>query len=371
MTALPSSSQASEYLSRAETIVNDEDRPERVSFWKRSSLDLRGAEPNLLLCQSIPISSASIRIVKSTHVYVKESSVPDQQSLDLYRPSNAKPGSNLPMVVYVHGGGFAKGDKGNTKGHDKSFPTAGYLLASVNYRLSDTTPGPGTGGAMYPEHVKDVAAAIAWLYYNAEKIGGDRNRIFLMGHSAGAALVSLVATDNQFLNKYGVPFSAIRGVIALDGGSFDLAKRASRPRSRAIIENAYGTNRDLWRIASPINHVRSGKNIPPFFLNFTTKPKEELAMDFAAKLKGAGIDVVVFPTIGRGHEEVNFAVSKSGDPLNRAVFKFIADRDGGGNQASAVENEDRLSGGIPVTVADPMPPRRRLAAARNFLRGTF
>lgn len=313
-----------------------------------------------LAAQQTSESLAQSRIMKSTHVYVKNSADPVRQSLDLYVPAGTTPGANLPIMVYVHGGGMLRGDKSHRKGHEIAFPQAGFVTACINYRKSD----PGADGdekAMYPDHVEDVAAAIAWLYYNAKQIGGDPDRIYLMGHSSGASLVALVATDEQFLARYRISFASLKGVICNDSGFYDLAERAKRPRSRQIIENAYGTDPAVWRKASPSSHVRAGKNIPPFFLTYTTLPKEKMAAAFAGQLSGAGIPVTVFSSLGRDHEDVNFAVSETGDPLNAAVFKFLSTPAPAGKPPQAA----------PPSADHPRPAgrKRSLAAIRSVLKG--
>jgi acetyl esterase/lipase len=314
-----------------------------------------------ILCQK---ASAQPRIMKSTHVYVKNSANPESQSLDLYVPPQTTPDANLPIMLYVHGGGLAKGDKSNLKGHETVFPNAGCIMACINYRKSD--PGPtGTDKVMYPDHVEDVAAAIAWLYHNAKKIGGDSNRIYLMGHSVGAALVALIATDEQFLAKYSISLGALKGVICNDGGNFDIMERAQRPQSRRIIENAYGTDQNVWRIASPSSHVCAGKKIPPFFLTYTTAPKEAMAEAFARLLSRAGVPVTMFSSLGRNHEEVNFAVSRSGDQLNAAVFRFLAAHGMSGKQTGMDAPPTEVLRPGPST----MERKRALAAFRNLRNG--
>lgn len=308
-----------------------------------------------------PGDPAQPLIMKSTHVYVKNSADPSSQSLDLYVPAQAVPGANLPMMVYVHGGGMARGSKNNRKGHEITFPKAGFITACINYRKSDPD-AEGHEKAMYPDHVEDVAAAIAWLHYNARQIGGDPNRIFLMGHSSGAALVALVATDEQFLAKFKIPLSTLKGVICNDSGFYDLMERAKRPRSRLVIENAYGSDPAVWQKASPSSHVRAGKGIPPFFLTYTTMPKEKMAEAFAHQLSSAGIPATVFSSLGRDHEEVNFAVSDPGDPLNTAVFRFLSTAASGkSSQISQPAADSPRQAG--------RERRRPLAAIRNVLKG--
>jgi arylformamidase len=306
-------------------------------------------------------------IMKSTHVYVKNSTDPVSQSLDLYVPTQTAAGSGRPIMVYVHGGGLARGSKSNLKGHETTFPRAGYITACLNYRKSD----PGASGeekTMYPDHVEDVAAAVAWLHYNARAIGGDPHRIFLMGHSSGASLVALVATDERFLAKYNIPLSALGGVICNDGGFFDLIERAKRPQSRRVIENAYGPDPEVWKMASPSSHVRPGKNIPPFFLTYTTGPKETMSESFAALLTRASVPVTLFSSFGRDHEEVNVAISRAGDPLNAAVFAFLHRHTG-----PAAAHPTPTDPAVPAQRADSPPRKRRrpLAALRNALKDHF
>lgn len=315
------------------------------------------------ITESTPVTPAQPRIMKSTHVYVKNSTVPASQSLDLYVPAGTTPGANLPMVVYVHGGGLAKGDKRNLKDHETAFPKAGYIIACINYRKSDPDAS-GASKAMYPDHVEDAAAAIAWLHYNARQIGGDPNRIYLMGHSSGAALVALVATDPQFLARFKISLASLQGVICNDSGFYDLLERARRPQSRRVIENAYGTDQNVWKMASPSSHVSAGKNIPPFFLTYTTMPKEAMAETFARLLSQAGVPVTVFSSLGRDHEEVNSAVSQPGDPLNAAVFGFLAKHGGTGATGGAAPAPE-----IPGPGSSPRQRKRVFSALRDALKG--
>src|SRR5438128_7600683 len=85
----------------------------------------------------------------------------------------------------------------------------GLVVVLPNYRLSP--------GVRHPEHIKDVAAAFAWTCRNAREYGGDTQQIFVAGHSAGGHLVSLLATDERYMNHQGQRRQDIRGVIGISG----------------------------------------------------------------------------------------------------------------------------------------------------------
>lgn len=94
------------------------------------------------------------------------------------------------------GRGWSEGDKAAVALKPEACFNRGYALVSVNYRL--------TPQAVFPAHAEDVAAAVAWVYAHAGEHGIDRNRLFLMGHSAGAHLVALVSTDGRYLAAHGL-----------------------------------------------------------------------------------------------------------------------------------------------------------------------
>jgi arylformamidase len=112
------------------------------------------------------------------------------QKLDYWKP--VKAGS--PLVIFVHGGGWKRGDKQNATGKEKSkhYLQQGYAFASINYRL--------VPAATVEQQAQDVANAIAHLISRAESLGFDGKRVVLMGHSAGAHLSALVGTDMKYLN---------------------------------------------------------------------------------------------------------------------------------------------------------------------------
>ena len=115
-------------------------------------------------------------------------------SLDIYPPT---PACGVPVVMWVHGGGYSVGDKKNQVADKvRLFNEHGWMFVSVNYRL--TRPGEAKS-AQYPDHYEDVAAAVAWVNANIAEYGGDPSEIALLGHSAGADIVANVVTNPTYL----------------------------------------------------------------------------------------------------------------------------------------------------------------------------
>lgn len=169
----------------------------------------------------------------------------EQQTLDVYSPPNAK---SAPVVVYVHRGEWARGDKSEVCFKPKLLNEHGIVFVSVNYRLSDVAP--------HPAQVDDVAAAVRWLNDHVEEYGGSPRRMVLMGHSAGCHIASMVGLDPRPLAKVGLSPDVLRGVVMWSGGAYDLAaKVAEGGMYKPYVEKNFGTDVAGLDDASPIHHV--------------------------------------------------------------------------------------------------------------------
>lgn len=237
-------------------------------------------------------------------------------SLDLYAPSNhCEP---MPIVIWVHGGAWAIGDKGNGMQDKVSLINGqGWLLVSVNYRLSPEVASVDPNRVMYPDHPRDVASAIAWVRSHGAEYGGDVTRIALLGHSSGAHLVALVATDASFLEAEGEGVGSLACVGSFDTEAYDVPRALSSAsdQQRMILENAFGTDPAVQREASPIEHVRAN-DIPPFILATRGEPSRKAMQEsFRAALSDAGVEASVIDASGLSHEEVSDRIGATGDEV--------------------------------------------------------
>lgn len=238
-------------------------------------------------------------------------------SLDVYTLDPPEPRS--PVMVFVHGGAFQVSDKASSKElapKPEYFNSKlGYIFVSVNYRLLPE--------GHYPTNAQDVANALAWVHDHIAGFGGDPQQIFLMGHSAGAVLVTQVATDETFLKRAGKDLRILKGVISNENTrGYDLAEGFDPKTAEAL----FGTD---WRNASPNAHVAKGKGIPPFLLLYVANGtgisagSDKQAQGFAQLLRGASVRV---ETLGVDHVEhfgANEYLGKPGDVITAKVEEFL------------------------------------------------
>jgi acetyl esterase/lipase len=245
-----------------------------------------------------------------------------RQRLD-FTPA-AAPGA--PLVLFVHGGGWSRGDK-RIAGHMAAhFHGRGYAFAAINYRLVPDARPDGQAA--------DVAAAIARLRGDARRLGIDPDRIMLIGHSAGAHLVALVGTDPAYLAAHRIPLSAIAGVVPLDGAGYDVPRQiaAAGPFLRRIYANAFGEEPDYQRRVSPVAHA-AGPNAARFLiLHVASRPDDSGAQSqaLAAALRAARTPAEVeavdgnHMTIFRGFGTPGHRATELTDAFSARIFGSIA-----------------------------------------------
>jgi acetyl esterase/lipase len=216
----------------------------------------------------------------------------------------------------VHGGAFISGDKSN-RITDKVnlFTNEGWAFASVNYRLVDHA-GAGPTNGEYPAAEQDVAAAVAYLAAHAPEYRIDPGSMMLLGHSAGAFLVSLVSTDETFLRGAGLDLDDIVCTASLDT-TYDIpAQIAAGGNAEAMFRNAFGDDPAVWERASPPNNVSAGEPIPGFHIvTRGLAPRVAQSQAFGSTLRAAGHAAAVQVARGLTHEDVNLAVGQAGDSV--------------------------------------------------------
>lgn len=236
--------------------------------------------------------------------------------LDIYYPEGTDC-KNLPVMLYVHGGGWQKGDKSQqVKDKIPYFVGQGFVFVSVNYRLAPEFK--------YPVFNEDVAQAMAWVSQNISKYGGNPKKLSLIGHSAGGTIVASVGVDASYLNNVNVPRTDLRCVVALDSGSYDLSEAAVNKSDRTLValftgdvyKQAFGDDPETLKEASPINNIVNGSYIPSFFI-VTRGQADRVALvkQFSDKLVRAGAFSQLVLATGLSHNEVNDAVGLSSDKL--------------------------------------------------------
>lgn len=234
-------------------------------------------------------------------------------------------GEGHPIIVWLHGGGWRRGDKALVGDKPRAFNDKGYVWVGVNYRLVPEAPPRDQAG--------DVARAVRWVRDHADEFGGDPARIFLMGHSAGAHLAALAATDERALPTVGLKPSDLAGVVLLDGAGYDVERqiRESRlPAIREIYLHAFGDDPTAWRESSPTRHVAAGRGIPPFLiLHVDRVDSRAQSKALADRLREAGVPATVAAFPSKTHATINRELGREGDEPTRAVLDFLEARRGG------------------------------------------
>jgi acetyl esterase/lipase len=207
-----------------------------------------------------------------------------RQRVDIYRSRSWRAGQKaLPIIVFLYGGSWQDGERGGYAFAARGFADAGFLVAVPDYRLVPEV--------RFPAFLEDAAAAVRWVRANAARLGGDPDRIVLVGHSAGAYNAAMLALDERWL---GADRQAVRGLVGL-GGPYDFL-----PLDIPVTIAAFGQERDLER-TQPITFASAGD--PPTLLlhgalDTTAYPRNSERL--ANLLRAAGVDarVKLYPKVG-------------------------------------------------------------------------
>ena len=250
----------------------------------------------------------------------------ERQVLDVYAPAGAK---NLPVIFWIHGGGWQSGDKTMVALKPKAFTDAGFVFVSISHRLLPTVPMDAI--------TRDVATALGWVHKNIAKYGGDPIRLLVMGHSSGGQLAALMCTDDRYAKTEGYSLTMIKGCMPVDADTFDIPAIIEVAETRARVHHLplptyghrqkFGDDPAKHRDFSPVTHVAPGKGIPPFLiLHIGGNPDTNAqARRMANVLEAAGIPVKVVVGREATHASLNDNIGVPGDPVTKDVFAFVAD----------------------------------------------
>lgn len=237
-----------------------------------------------------------------------------RQKLD-FTPAE-RPGA--PLVLFIHGGGWSLGDMAMAGHMAVHFHGAGYAFASVDYRLvPDANPA---------EQAEDVAAALARLLADAPRLGIDRTRVMIIGHSAGAHLAALVGTDPAYLARQHLPVSTIAGVVLLDGAGYDVPAQMAHagPLLGSLYRRAFGTDPAFQARVSPIRQA-AAPNAGRFLIFHIASRADSGAQSarLGEVLRAAGTPAEVVSVDG-SHADIFRRFGESGHPATIATDAFAA-----------------------------------------------
>lgn len=276
------------------------------------------AFPNFAPAQR-PIELPAVRIVADVP-YVDRDERDGMRVLDWYIPQPEKKKAAVqkkyPVVVFLHGGAWAAGDKSSWVERLPLFAARladhGILVANVNYRLAP--------GFKHPTQIKDVAMATAFVKKTAESYGGDPERLFLCGHSAGGHLAALLATHPDYAKAAGLEKGSIKGVVGISGvyafGGFS-----------RLVGQVFFKGKNDHVDASPVEHVDGDD--PPFLI-FSAEHdlfgQTRQAKTLHAALDKAGVSAEVFEITTTNHVSMMHRCADPEHAAHRMIVQFFAQK---------------------------------------------
>jgi arylformamidase len=240
-----------------------------------------------------------------------------KQRLDFVAPKAAA--GPVPIVVFIHGGGWSVGDKSYGDATKATYFTGrGYAYASLNYRLVPNVTVEQQGA--------DIASALAYLRAQAAGLGIDPDRIVLMGHSAGAHLAALVASDPAYFRAARVPMAAVKGVILLDGAAYDVPRQIASADNKlpVIYKTAFGTDPKRQAALSPTFHSAGPNAADWLILPVADRPDSSAqSQTLAVALRKGGSRATVTPVANSSHMKLNKDLGVAGDFATVQVERFV------------------------------------------------
>lgn len=231
--------------------------------------------------------------------------------LDLYLPDLIE---DFPLLIWLHGGGLTINSKDSLEASEVGVRMAreGIGTAVINYRLSPE--------ATFPAYIDDVAAAIQWVYDNARKYQGDRKRLFVGGHSAGAYLAAMVALDPTYLESYDLKPRRLTGVIAISGqmdSHQTTKKERNLPAEEKIVDQT-----------APLFFVSEAQKLPPFLILYADHDMPQrgaINQEFVDSLQAHQHPVMAHEIKDRDHLSIIRNVLQPDDETVRLMKAFILD----------------------------------------------
>ncbi len=248
----------------------------------------------------------------------------ERQVLDVYAPAGAR---GLPVVFWIHGGGWQTGHKGLVARKPQAFTEAGFVFVSINHRLLPTVE--------MGDIIRDVAKAMRWVHDHVAEYGGDPSRVFVMGHSSGGQLAAITCVDDRYLKAEGLSLTVIKGCVPVDADTFDVPAiiEVAEVRARAHgfplptfgHRQKFGNDPVKHRDFSTVTHVAPGKGIPPFLILHVAGHPDTTAQArrLETVLAAAQVPATVVGARESTHAQINDNLGNPDDPTWQAVLAFV------------------------------------------------
>jgi acetyl esterase/lipase len=241
----------------------------------------------------------------------------ERHRLDIYTPKN-KAAAPYPVVVFIHGGSWNSGNKNFYSFIGRRLAKQGVVAVVINYRLAPAV--------QVPQMADDCARAVAWTAQHIAEYGGDPQRLFLMGHSAGAGLAALLAADNRLLARHGWSQNPVKGVLLDDPAGLDmydyLQKQEYPGDAQYLVP--FGKDPAVWREVSAMYHVTAQTPPMRLFIGGETYPSiSSSSRKFVSKLQGLGQQPELTVLPGKKHAPMVLQLYFQHNIIYQELLKFI------------------------------------------------
>ncbi|NDE11069.1 MAG: alpha/beta hydrolase [Chitinophagia bacterium] len=281
----------------------------------------------VLICTfwMLTISSCAFKIVNRTKdiTYLKADSTRNiaEQKLNVFAPR--KKGKSKDVFIFVYGGTW-------NSGHKSLYNFLGNRMARKNV-VTVILDYPKSPAATYDLMAEDVAKSVKWVKDNIENYGGDPNKIYISGHSAGGHLSALISVRNDYFDKLGI-VNPIKGTILIDAAGIDMYSymmESKFPEGNTFI-NTFTNNPVAWKDASPIYHLN--KAIPPMliYVGEKTYPSISKGNDLlVSELHKLNRDPIFYNLKGKKHKPMITQFLNSYNHRYKEIKDFMRKNDGG------------------------------------------
>jgi acetyl esterase/lipase len=294
-----------------------------------------------VLLNNSPQPPDGVTVFRDIVYYDGPYSNPQRQNLDVYEPPGA---TNSPVVFLVFGGMYRNGEKSRQAYLARTLAREGLEVVAINHRVTDGS----LQSVVFPAQEVDVARAFKWTHNHIADYGGNPDKIVLMGHSSGAMLVSLLVTDRSYLVAQGVSPDAIKGVIGVSAGTYDMTVQFNNVPG---LTDVFGDLEQFWN-ASPLKYVDGTQ--PPFLVLFASNDMPGFGQDntaFYQALVDAGSQAELHMIPGRNHQMIIGDAARPGDPARDFMLRFIGEHvrtPGPGGAFTVQAGTNGLTAGEPV-----------------------
>ena len=272
----------------------------------------------LCFINEFALARASQRIKDIPYVTANTPGVgAERQQLDVYQPRQSQ-SALRPVVVFIHGGAWNSGSKNLYAFIGRRLAKQNVVAVLINYRLAPAV--------QVSDMADDCARAVSWTQKHIAHYGGDPNRIFVMGHSAGGGLAALLATDDQLFTKLGLAQNPIKGAILDDPGGldmFDYLTKMQYPGDEQYL-TPFGKNPAVWRDVSPLYYVRT--TTPPILMYAGERTYPGIATStrkFNQRLQELGVKHEFYVLPGKKHIGMVTQLFWKSNIIYRDLLKFV------------------------------------------------